>query len=95
MVNLIKQNYRVGLEGLTSCKLLARDKKILDYIDLLKEKLLSEMDRSLEDFGQYFLLLSGILEQEPISLEWTETESRLAVIVPTVKTKMIWPSRNI
>jgi aminopeptidase YwaD len=91
MVNLIKQNYRVGLEGLTSCKLLARDKKILDYIDLLKEKLLSEMDRSLEDFGQYYLLLSGILEQEPISLEWTETESRLAVIVPTVKTKMIWP----
>ena len=91
MLNLIEQNYRVGLEGLTSCKLLARDKKILDYIDLLKEKLLSEMDRSLEDFSQYYLLLCGILEQEPISLKWTETESRLAVIFPTVKTKMIWP----
>jgi aminopeptidase YwaD len=91
MVNLIEQNYRVGLEGLTSCKLLTGDKKILNFIDSLKRKLRSERDQSLEDFNQYYHLLCGIREQEPICLEWTETELRLAKVVPAVKTKMIWP----
>jgi len=90
--NLIKQNYLVEIEGLSSCASLAKNNnRLINYIDSLEEKLIAEKDKSLDEFSQYYQLLCHMRGIEPEIVKLTETEKRLAKLIPVVKTKKIWP----
>lgn len=90
--NSIKQNYLVELEGLSSCASLTQNNKtIVNYIESLKKKLLAKKDKSLEEFLRYYKLLCRMRGIEPEIVKLTETEERLAKLIPGVQTKEIWP----
>lgn len=90
--NLIKQNYQVELEGLSSCTSLTKNKIIINYIESLKEKLRSEKSKSLQEFLNYYQLLCPMRGIEPEIPKLTKKEKQLAKLMPVIVTKKIWPS---
>jgi hypothetical protein len=91
--NLIEQSFLVEIEGLESCRPLgASNRRFVEHIELQKEELRIELERSLNQLRLHYERLCSMRGVEPLVLGRSETETRLSQQIPVVTTHELWPS---
>jgi hypothetical protein len=91
--NLIEQSYLVEIEGLESCRSLDdSNQRFVGHIELQKEALEAELERSLNQLRLHYELHCSVRGVEPEISGLSETENPLSKQIPVVTTSELWPS---